>query len=104
MYPVNDTGAWVTAAFLDPESWIGEDVRPATDWLSTRDMTAIASRVSRKKVVPLELDAEAFQATRHVGNPLDEELFKSKLFAVRVAYLFKVNNRIRRRVALGTRK
>ena len=84
MYPVDDTGAWVTAAFSDPDTWIGKDMRLVTEWLSTRDMATIASRVSGKTILPMELDEEAFQATKYTGNPLDEELWKSKLFAVQV--------------------
>lgn len=84
MYPVDDTGAWVTAAFSNPETWIGKDMRLVTEWLSTREMAAIASRVSGKKVLPMELDQAAFEAPKHTGNPLDEELWRSKLFAVKV--------------------
>lgn len=81
---MDDTGAWVTAAFSDPDTWIGKDMRLVTEWLSTREMAAIASSVSGKTVLPMELDEEAFQASKYTGNPLDEELWKSKLFAVQV--------------------
>ena len=81
---MDDTGAWVTAAFSDPNTWIGKDMRLVTEWLSTREMAAIASRVSGKTILPMELDEEAFQATKYTDNPLDEELWKSKLFAVQV--------------------
>jgi uncharacterized protein YbjT (DUF2867 family) len=84
LYPVDDTGAWVTAAFSDPNTWIGKEMRLVTEWLSTREMAAIASRVSGKTILPMELDEEAFQATKYTDNPLDEELWKSKLFAVQV--------------------
>jgi hypothetical protein len=50
-------------------------------------MATIASRVSGKTILPMELDEEAFQATKYTGNPLDEELWKSKLFAVQVCNL-----------------
>jgi hypothetical protein len=81
---VDDTGAWVTAAFLDPETWIGKDMRLVTEWLSTREMANIASRVTGKKIVPMELDEETFYASMHTGNPIDEELSRSKRFAVQV--------------------
>jgi uncharacterized protein YbjT (DUF2867 family) len=83
MYPADDTGAWVTAAFMDPETWIGKDMRLVTEWLSTRDMAEIASRVSGKKVLPMELDQAAFEATQYT-DPMAEELYKSKLWAVNV--------------------
>jgi uncharacterized protein YbjT (DUF2867 family) len=88
MYPVDDTGAWVTAAFSDPKTWIGKDMRLVTEWLSTREMASIASRVSGKKVLPMELDQAAFEAPKHTGNPLDEELWRSKLFAVKVGLVY----------------
>lgn len=79
-YPVNDTGAWVTAAFNDPDTWIGKDMRVVTEWLSTREMAKIASRVSGKNVVPLELDEEAFKATKDADYPGAEEIYLNFLF------------------------
>lgn len=87
LYPVDDTGAWVTAAFMDPGMWIGKDMRLVTEWLSTREMAAIASRVSGKNVLPIELGEAAFEAAKHTGNPIDDELYRSKLFAVKVALI-----------------
>jgi uncharacterized protein YbjT (DUF2867 family) len=87
LYPVDDTGAWVTTAFMDPDTWIGKDMRLVTEWLSTREMAAIASRVSGKKVLPVELDEAAFEAASHPGNSIDDELYRSKLFAVKVALI-----------------
>jgi uncharacterized protein YbjT (DUF2867 family) len=89
---VDDTGAWVTAAFLDPDTWIGKDMRLVTEWLSTREMAAIASRVSGKKIVPMELDEKTFYASMHTGNPIDEELSRSKRFAVQVVSLLPLAN------------
>src|ERR1700685_2136570 len=65
MYPADETGAWVTAAFLDPGTWIGRDMRLVAEWLSTREMAAIASRVSGKHVLPMELDEESFETSRN---------------------------------------
>jgi hypothetical protein len=83
MYPADETGAWVTAAFLDPGTWIGRDMRLVTEWLSTREMAAIASRVSGKHVLPMELDEESFESSRN-GSEIAEELYKSKRWAVNV--------------------
>ena len=97
----------MTAAFSDPNTWIGKDMRLVTEWLSTREMAAIASRVSGKTILPMELDEEAFQASKYTGNPLDEELWKSKLFAVQVHDLVKgswLTCRILLKVELGTRR
>ena len=60
MYRADETGAWVAAAFLDPDNWIGRDMRLVTEWLSTREMAAIASQVAGKWVIPMELDEESF--------------------------------------------
>jgi uncharacterized protein YbjT (DUF2867 family) len=102
LYPVDDTGAWVAAAFTDPDTWIGKDMRLVTEWLSTREMAAIASRVSGKKVLPIELDQAALEAASRTGNPVDEELYRSKLFAVKVAPSPEMlTASIRRKAALG---
>ena len=84
IYPADETGAWVTAAFLDPGTWICRDMRLVTEWLSTREMAAIASRVSGKHVLPMELDEESFEASRK-GSEIAEELYKSKRWAVNVS-------------------
>ena len=84
-YSVNDTGVWVTAAFDNPETWIGKDMRVVTEWLSTREMAKIASRVSGKKVFPLELDDEAFEATKDADYPSAEELYLNFLFFAKAA-------------------
>ena len=57
-------------------------MRIATEWLSTREMAEIASRVSGEKVVPMELDEAAFEATKKNGDPVSEELYRSKLYAI----------------------
>jgi hypothetical protein len=84
MYPADETGAWVTAAFLDPGTWIGRDMRLVTEWLSTREMAAIASRVSGKHVLPMELDEESFELEEWVGDcrrALQEQALGSKCMA-----------------------
>src|SRR5271154_5039366 len=57
-------------------------MRIATEWLSSREMAEIASRASGAKVVPMELDEAAFEATGKTGDPVSEELYKSKLYAI----------------------
>ena len=59
----------------DPDTWIGKDMRLVTEWLSTREMAKIASRVSGKNVVPLELDDAAFEATKDADYPAAEEIY-----------------------------
>src|ERR1700689_5455082 len=44
LFSPEDTGARVTAAFLDPNTWVGKDMRIVTEWLNTREMTEIALR------------------------------------------------------------
>jgi hypothetical protein len=83
-YPAKDTGAWVMAAFKDPETWIGKDMKVVTEWISTREMAAIASRVTGKNVSCLELDEAAFDATRNAEWPGAEEIYLNMLFFVKV--------------------
>lgn len=80
-FSASETGAWVLAAFKDPKTWIGKDIRLVTEWLSARDMAAIAARVSGNKVEPLELDEAAFEQTKHATWPGAEEFYYNmKLF------------------------
>ena len=67
VYPVSDTGAWVHAAFSHPEDWLNQDMRIATEWLSSRDFADIASKVTGKKVRPMELTEDQFSQTRNAG-------------------------------------
>jgi NmrA-like family len=86
-FPVNDTGAWVLVAFKDPETWIGKDIRIVTEWLSTRDMAVIMSRVTGKKVSVLELDQAGFDASKNAPWPGAEEIYLNMLFFVKVCFL-----------------
>ena len=86
-YPVRDTGAWMLAAFKDPETWIGKDMRVVTEWLTTREMAAIASRVTGKNVSCIELDEAGFEATKNAPYPAAEEIYLNMLFFVKVEYL-----------------
>jgi uncharacterized protein YbjT (DUF2867 family) len=105
-FSVDDTGAWVVAAFLDPETWIGKDLRVVTEWLSTRDMASIASRVVGKKVVPMELDEASFDATKDADYPGAEELYKNlKYFATVISFIrFVLMHSTNRKVESGIRK
>jgi len=68
-------------------------MRIVTEWLTTREMAEIASRVSGKKVVPMEIDETAFKAMGETEDQVAAELYRSKLFAVEVQYLtFLVTN------------
>ena len=58
-------------------------MRIATEWLSTREMAEVASRASGYKVVPMELDETAFEATKESGDLVSEELYRSKLYAIK---------------------
>jgi len=82
-FPANDTGAWVLAALKDPETWIGKDMRVVSEWLSTREMAAIASKVSGKKISPLELDQAGFEATRNAPWQGAEEIYLNMVFFVK---------------------
>jgi hypothetical protein len=104
-FPVDDTGAWVTAAFLDPETWIDKDLRVVTEWLSMRDMATIASRVTGKKVVPIELDEASFEATKDADYPSAEEFYLNfKFFVTVISFIFVLMYSINRKLELGIRK
>ena len=75
------------AAFKDPETWIGKDMRVVTEWLTTREMAAIASRVTGKNVSCIELDEAGFEATKNAPYPAAEEIYLNMLFFVKVEYL-----------------
>ena len=62
-------------------------MRIVTEWLSTREMAEIASRVSGKKVVAMEIDDGAFKAMGETDDRVAAELYRSKRFAVEVQYL-----------------
>jgi len=59
-------------------------LRVVTEWLSTRDMAAILSKVSGKKVEPLELDEAAFEQTKYAQYPGAEEFYYNMKFFMMV--------------------
>jgi hypothetical protein len=60
-----------------------------TQWLSTREMAAIASKVTGKNVVPVEMSQEQFLDAKNSKDPVAAELFRSKSFAVDVEFPFR---------------
>ena len=72
------------AAFNDPKTWIGKDIPIVTEWLTTREMAAIASRVSGKTVVPMELDEAGFQATENGSWPRAKEIYLTMSYFINV--------------------
>jgi len=74
----------VTAAFEDPKTWIGKDMRVCVEWLSTRQMAEISSRVTGKKVLPIEMDEATFHSQKDSKDPTTAELYRSKAFVVQV--------------------
>jgi hypothetical protein len=84
VYPVGDTGAWVRAAFNDPDTWINNDMRIVTEWLSARDMSSIASKVTGKNITNLELDQAGFEASKDLPWPGAEDIYLNFLFFVKV--------------------
>ncbi|KAF8587045.1 NmrA-domain-containing protein [Ramaria rubella] len=72
IYSVADTGAYALAAFLHPETWLNQDIRITSEYLSTREIAKALSDVSGKTVHVLEIDEKAFATLK--GNPLPEEL------------------------------
>jgi uncharacterized protein YbjT (DUF2867 family) len=84
VYPVRDTGAWVRAAFNDPDTWVNKDMRIVTEWLSSRDMASIASKVTGKNITNLELDQAGFEASKDLPWPGAEDIYFNFLFFVKV--------------------
>jgi hypothetical protein len=68
----------------DPKTWIGKDIRIVTEWLSMGDMATIASRVSGKTIVPMELDEAGFQATENGPWPRAKEVYLIMSYFVNV--------------------
>jgi len=83
-YPAHDTGAWVVAAFNDPQRWVDEDMRIVTEWWSARQLAEIMSKVSGKKVIPMDLTMEEFEKTRYADWPGAEDIYLNMLFFVQV--------------------
>jgi hypothetical protein len=87
LFSVEDTGAWALCAFLAPATWIGQDLRIVAEWPSTREMAQIASRVTGKVVLPIELDQNSFLEQGNTNDPIAAGLYRSKVFAVQVLSL-----------------
>jgi hypothetical protein len=60
-------------------------MRIVTEWLTTREMAATASRVTGKNVICLEIDQAGFEATKNAPWPSAEEIYLNMLFFVKVA-------------------
>jgi hypothetical protein len=88
-YPAEETGAWVLSALKDPKTWIGKDMRLVTDWLSTRDIAEISSRITGAKVEPLEWDEAAFDKSKDAGWPGAEEFYYNMKFFMNVSVCFR---------------
>jgi hypothetical protein len=73
----------LTAAFLDPLTWKDKHMRIVTEWLNTCEMAEIASRVTRKKVVPQEIDEAAFLLSRDTKDPVANKSFNSNFLQLR---------------------
>ncbi|KAF8587069.1 NAD(P)-binding protein [Ramaria rubella] len=50
VYSAAETGAWVLAAFKNPEQWIGKEMRVASEFISARDMVKVITEYSGKTI------------------------------------------------------
>jgi hypothetical protein len=73
----------IQVAFLDPDTWKDKHMRIVTEWLSTCEMAEIASRVTRKKVVPQEIEEAIFLGTKNTKYLVANKLFNSKFLQLR---------------------
>lgn len=62
VYSAAETGAWVLAAFKNPEEWLNKDMRITSEFLSTRDIAKTITEVSGKTVHVQEVTPEQFEA------------------------------------------
>lgn len=57
-----------------------------TEWLTTREMAAIASRVTGKRVTAMEIDQAAFEESKNAPWPNAGEVYLNMLFFVKVCH------------------
>lgn len=99
VFPVRDMGAWVLAAFKDPETWMNKDMRLVTEWLSTREMARIASNVTGKEIRCLEVNEELFHESQNAPWLGAKSVYLNYLFFVKVYALpGKLTGRMERKV------
>ncbi|KZV83873.1 NAD(P)-binding protein [Exidia glandulosa HHB12029] len=66
-----DAGGWVTAAFLDPETWIGQDLKVCSERVTLREFGKLWTEVSGKSVAIHDKTKEEFYEQREVFEDLD---------------------------------
>ncbi|KAH7072325.1 NAD(P)-binding protein [Auriculariales sp. MPI-PUGE-AT-0066] len=70
LYSVEQTGAWVLAAFKNPTTWIGKDIYAVSDVLSSAQIAMALSKAIQKRIVPREVTDAEFHAQAHSENAL----------------------------------
>lgn len=68
----SDIGGWALAAFKDPETWIGADMKVVSEWVTPRDIAAHAAAVLGEPVHVEEVSEHAWNAMR---TPQFEEIW-----------------------------
>ncbi|GAB1522400.1 hypothetical protein RhiTH_005516 [Rhizoctonia solani] len=69
----SDVGGFVLAAFLDPATWVGQDMRLCTEFVTPRQYATIFEEVSGKTVRVKEVTRDDFMKMN--GNPYPSEVW-----------------------------
>ncbi|WVQ83962.1 hypothetical protein IAT38_006107 [Cryptococcus sp. DSM 104549] len=64
-YPVEQTGAWVVKALLNPGQWIGKDMFACSAVISVSEMADVLSKLAGSKVKTLQVPKEVFYSEEH---------------------------------------
>ncbi|KIM28638.1 hypothetical protein M408DRAFT_69369 [Serendipita vermifera MAFF 305830] len=67
MIAASDIGGWALAAFKDPDTWIGKDMKIAVEYMTPKDIAARAASVFGEPVHVQHVSEEAWNASRSPG-------------------------------------
>ena len=79
-----EIGAWVREVFLHPETYLNRDVNLVVEWLSTREMAATASRITKLDVRPRECTMKELEETQK-GGEIYVDLYRMTMYYITVS-------------------
>jgi len=88
-FAAGDVGAFVEAAFSDPQQWQGKDIRIVAEWCTVRRMAKTASQVTGLDVRCFEGTMEDLEAFKNNPWPGAYDLYLMNLYYIKVgSYVF----------------
>jgi hypothetical protein len=82
----SEVGAFASAAFANPEKWVGKDMRLVADWLTVREMAKQASDETGLDVRCYEATMEDLEKSR--TNAMREDLYLMSMYYIKVSCFF----------------